>query len=134
DPAGGAALNLAELDLVQKRNHILRAAIEALPVKSRELLSTLALLFESVDYETLAALNPHLPPAADHGPTMAARTAALHSPDARRRLQETVLDLESRGLLQYERESRRYDLHPVVRGVVLGGLRVDERERYGQPI
>lgn len=61
-PQGGAKLNLASLDLVQRRNHILRVALEALPEKSRQLLSTLALLSESVDYETLAAFNPHLPP------------------------------------------------------------------------
>jgi len=59
---GGAYLNLATLDLVQWRNHILRAAFEALPDKSRQLLSTLALISSSVDYETLSAFNPHLPP------------------------------------------------------------------------
>ena len=60
-PQGGAYLNLATLDLVQRRNHILRAAFEALPDKSRQLLSTLALISSSVDYETLSAFNPHLP-------------------------------------------------------------------------
>ena len=58
---GGAYLNLASLDLVQRRNDILRAAFEALPDKSRQLLSTLALISSSVDYETLSAFNPHLP-------------------------------------------------------------------------
>jgi len=60
-PQGGAYLNLATLDLVQRRNHILRAAFEALTDKSRQLLSTLALISSSVDYETLSAFNPHLP-------------------------------------------------------------------------
>jgi Domain of unknown function (DUF4062) len=63
DPAHGGQLNLAALDLVQKRNHILKAAIGALPDKAKELLSTLALLSEAVDYDTLAAVNPYLPPA-----------------------------------------------------------------------
>src|SRR5581483_4865131 len=62
DPTGGDHLNLAELDLVQKRNHILHAALAVLPEKSRQLLSTLALISESVDYPILSALNPHLPP------------------------------------------------------------------------
>ncbi len=57
-----ASLDLASLDLIQRRNHILRAALDALPTASRQLLSTLALLSESVDYETLCAFNPHLPP------------------------------------------------------------------------
>ncbi|MFY9622428.1 MAG: SIR2 family protein [Pyrinomonadaceae bacterium] len=59
---GGARLDLGNLDLIQRRNHILRAAINALSEKSRQLLSTLALLPESVDYEMLVAFNPHLPP------------------------------------------------------------------------
>lgn len=62
DANHGRHLNLANLDLVQKRNHILHAALDALPEKSRQLLSTLALLSEAVDYPTLSALNPHLPP------------------------------------------------------------------------
>ena len=62
DPAGGGQLNLANLGLLQKRNHILKAALDALPERSRQLLSTLALLSEAVDYPTLSALNPHLPP------------------------------------------------------------------------
>jgi hypothetical protein len=61
-PLGGARLNLAELDLVQRKNHILRAAIAAVDSMGRQLLSTLALLSQAIDYETLNALNPHLPP------------------------------------------------------------------------
>jgi hypothetical protein len=61
DPAYGAKLNLACLDLIQSRNHILHAAMVALEPASRQLLSTLALLSSAVDYETVAAFNPHLP-------------------------------------------------------------------------
>jgi hypothetical protein len=62
EPTGGGQLNLANLDLIQKRNHILKAALEALPESGRQLLSTLALLSEAADYPTLCAFNPHLPP------------------------------------------------------------------------
>jgi tetratricopeptide (TPR) repeat protein len=62
DPGHGGHLNLARVDLTQKRNHILTVALEALPDASRQLLSTLSLLPESFDYAILAALNPHLPP------------------------------------------------------------------------
>src|SRR5262249_30499234 len=56
-PDGGAALALARLDLIQRRNHILRVALDALPPASRQFVSTLALISESVDYETLKAFN-----------------------------------------------------------------------------
>jgi tetratricopeptide (TPR) repeat protein len=62
DPDGGAGLDLASLDLIQRRNHILRVALDTHPPASRQLLSILALLSVSVNYETLKALNPHLPP------------------------------------------------------------------------
>jgi hypothetical protein len=39
-----------------------------------------------------------------------------------------------RGLLQYDGRDRRYDLHPVMRGVAAGGLKTDERDRYGQQV
>jgi uncharacterized protein DUF4062 len=172
DPAGGGKLSLADLDLVQKRNHILHTALAALPEKSRQLLSTLALLSEAVDYPILSALNPHLPPKPeevkepekpedgwwwasvsddnkkqakkDYDVTLQQRREyeqALEvrqgSPEflaAPQRLAETVHDLEHRGLLQYDRQTRRYDLHPVVRGIAAGGLRQDEKELYGQRV
>ncbi len=113
-PDAGAVLDLSGIDLVQKRNHILRAALDALSEKSRQLLSTLALLSEAVNSTTLSALNPHLA--------------------APEELANTVRDLEDRGLLQYDRQSKRYDLHPVVRGIAAGGLRQEDKESYGRRV
>ncbi len=112
---GGAALDLARLDLIQRRNHILEAAIQKLPDASRQLLSTLALLTDAVDYETLKAFNPH------------------RQPDPKK-LQDTVKDLEQRGLLQWDGRMRKYDLHPVVRGVASGAMAAADRERHGQRV
>jgi hypothetical protein len=114
-PQGGAKLDLGNLNLIQRRNHILRTALDALPEKGRQLLSTLALLSESVDYKTLVAFNPYEPP--DAG-----------------KLSDTVKDLEQRGLLQYDGRARRHDLHPVVRGVAASGLAAADKERYGQRV
>lgn len=113
DSGRGVQLNLADLDLIQKRNHILEAALAAVTGNSRGLLSLLALLSEAVDYVTLGALNSDLPPIA---------------------LAEAIRDLEHRGLLQYDVKAHRYDLHPVVRGVAVGGLRAEEKEWYGQRV
>ena len=174
DPGAGAGLNLAELNLVQKRNDILRSAFEELPEKCRELLSILALFSEAVDVVTLQAVNPYVPPEPDPVPvpkpipepeepmasnywklTSDKREAARHayseqvklyeeyqrsvqnrlqSPEYRNapaNLTKAVLDLERRGLLQYDSASQHYDLHPVVRSVAAGGLRQMEKDRYG---
>ena len=159
DPAYGGQLNLASLDLVQKRNHILKAAIDALPENSRQALSTLALLSEAVDYPTLSALNPLLPPRTGgsgrnpvirstcHGgrrcptPTRSTRGRVIRLPSsaerntnkpstpgsnrqeflaAPRELANALRDLEHRGLLLYDVQTKRYDLHPVVRGIAAG--------------
>ncbi|HEV7903917.1 MAG TPA: DUF4062 domain-containing protein [Pyrinomonadaceae bacterium] len=176
DSAGGGQLDLAHLSLVQKRNHILLAALAALPKKSRQLLSTLALLSEAVDFPTLSALNPHLPPEleleevkepvkpednwrwvimsdaekkrmkkdyrvallrwrekeSEYEQALKARQQKL--PAAAQALIKTVRDLERRGLLQYDKSSKRHDLHPVVRSVAAGGLRQEEKEQYGQRV
>jgi tetratricopeptide (TPR) repeat protein len=147
DSAGGGQLNLANLNLVQKRNNILKAALDALSEKSRQLLSILALLSEAADYPTLRALNPHLPPAPEEveeprDPKSLRRwqemsDARLQSPEflaAPQKLANTVHDLERRGLLQYDGHTKRYDLHPVVRGVAAGGLGPEETDGYGQRV
>jgi hypothetical protein len=173
DPAGGGGeLNLANLGLVQKRNNILKAALAALPEKSRQLLSILALLSEAVDAPTLSAFNPHLPPEPEEveeptDPKKNPRWERVSGPDQRhlqqeyqaatqrrkqyeqavadrlqsaeflaapRELANTVRDLERRGLLQYDGQTRRYDLHPVVRGIAAGELRPEQKDDYGQRV
>lgn len=168
DPSGGGMLNLANLDLIHKRNHILNAALSASPEPGRRLLATLALLSEAVDFPTLSALNPELPPIPE---AVAMPTPPEQLPNWNRtpihereramseylaacelrfgfeqallqrqrgletaglKLTETVRDLERRGLLQYDPRSKRFDLHPVVRGFAAGGLKNEERIRYGK--
>ncbi|MBT4866500.1 MAG: hypothetical protein HON53_15460, partial [Planctomycetaceae bacterium] len=152
--------------------HILKAAMEALDDNSRQLLSTLALLSEAVDYPTLCALNPHLPPVPEQvekpekpgegglwqvmpddwkeqkkqdypaalkrweecEQALQDRLESLEFLDAPQKLQETVANLERRGLLQYDTLTKRHDLHPVLRGIAAGGLRQEETERYGQRV
>ena len=148
DPGHGGRLDLGELDLVQKRNHILQSAVAALPDKDRQLLSTLALLSEAADYDLLAALNPHLSPErlAQSDPGLRVddrkeyerkRRAWLESVEYRaaaRELARTVRNLERRGLLQYDRSVDRYDLHPVVRGYAAGRLAAEDRDSLGQRV
>lgn len=161
---GGRSLNLGDLDLVKKREHILDAAIRALSPAALQLLQTLALLQRGADYELLMALNPHLrrepeEPAdpekgflwrftgakqrtkrkdaykkahADYLEALDIWHAdpAAHTAGSAR-FNATIRDLERRGLLQYERGEKRYDLHPVVRGVAAGRMDKEERDARG---
>ena len=113
---GGLALDMAQLDLVGRRSHILRHALLALPEAHRELLGMLAMMLNEFDYKVLVALNP-----TDH-------------PDSRGELSKAIADLEERGFLLFDKSSGFYDLHPVVRSVVLGNLIPSARERAGERI
>jgi hypothetical protein len=136
DPEAGAGLDLASLDLIQRRNHILRSAIAALPPASRSLLSSLALLTDCVDYATLSAFNPHLPPEPEaKDPTaMQRQRASAAAREAAKKLPGTVKDLERRGLLQWDGRERTYGLHPVVRAVAAGEMAAADLERHGQRV
>ncbi|MEJ2887962.1 hypothetical protein [Actinomycetospora aeridis] len=232
DPDHGADLDLAGLDLVGRRNHILRSAITSLSGPSARLLSTLALLPESIDFTTMSALNPHLPDPPQYADPPFLTTAPpqprfgdidvrnlateqlferrpgepswrkarltpeesehletrrrefddkvaawqreleeqhaewQHERDkqhaewqrardrqygdhlrakvdwesgtvrktANRKLAGTVKDLERRGLLQYDRSRRCYDLHPVVRAVAVRGLDSESLDVLGERV
>ena len=142
DPSGGGQLDLASLGLIAKRNHILHAALDALPAHGRQLLSTLALVSEAVDYETLRALSPHRSRSEQ---AVRVHTRQLMKDESlaggskeslaeAQALAATVLDLERRGFLQYDRQEKRYDLHPVVRGVAAGRLGSQDRQLLGQRV
>jgi hypothetical protein len=172
DPRGGGVLNLAQLNLIQKRNHILEVAIDALSDHSLQLLRTLSMLHGGAAFDLLEAVNPHLPPQpkevpqptdptqrymwaflsearkivekAEYAAAVAKRRRYLEELEIWRndpavraapdRLAETVRDLERRGLLQYDGGGKRYDLHPVVRGVVRGRMADNDKEKHGQPL
>jgi tetratricopeptide (TPR) repeat protein len=49
-------------------------------------------------------------------------------------LEQTLPDLEARGLLQYDAETGGLDMHPAIRHTVLVGLSSDARERTGSHV
>jgi tetratricopeptide (TPR) repeat protein len=90
------------LDLVQAKTHVMHFALHGLTAAERQVLHTIAAFRMPTSYETLLALC-----AGEDKPC--ADTA---------RLDATLTELEDRGLLGWDRQQNRYDLHPVVRGVV----------------
>jgi tetratricopeptide (TPR) repeat protein len=127
DPQGGAALHLAQLDLKQRRTHILAAALNGLEPDVRQLLSFIATLGYPVPFDTIAVLNPFsCPDSAEDTETSREKDSGQPS-DALPRLVSALQELERRGLLQWDRQKNRYDLHPVVRGYAFDVL--EQRER-----
>ena len=79
----------------------------------------------------------HLAAQQAHAAYQAALTAWRQSQpvrDASHWLHEMLADLRMRGLLQWDRGSNLFDLHPVVRGYAVGMLDGEARARSGQHV
>jgi tetratricopeptide (TPR) repeat protein len=99
DPARPGDVSLAAEysplpDLVPREHHILALAYDALRPALRELLSRLAAFRSPVEYEAVKAISPW---------------------EDERELKGALRELVERGLLLFDRERRRNDLHPIVR-------------------
>jgi tetratricopeptide (TPR) repeat protein len=98
-------------DVQKAMAHVLIYALQGLADPPRAVLRTVAAFRMPTTYDTLAALF------VGDGRLFASVTG----------LDAALAELEDRGLLGWERRSNRYDLHPIVRGVVWSGL--DESTR-----
>jgi tetratricopeptide (TPR) repeat protein len=116
----GYALQLGEIDLKQRRTNILQYALKGLSPELRKFLSQIAAFRYPLDYETISAFNPYLS-------TKPAR-------EAQSQLHIGLSELEDRGLLQWSRETNRYDLHQVVRAYAFEDLKDDDRVSTFQQI
>jgi tetratricopeptide (TPR) repeat protein len=126
------------LPLVQVRSHVLEHALRGLTEAQRNVLHTVAGFRMPVSIATLRALlvaaeQPSREPAESSAPKKGKRTK---KPEGRKslfrsfgELDAALTVLEDRGLLGWDRRANRYDLHPIVRGVVWEGL--DEPTRRG---
>jgi len=61
DVRGGAAVNLADPDVKQRRTNILKLAFDALEPRAREVLARMGMLANAVGLDVLEALNPARP-------------------------------------------------------------------------
>jgi tetratricopeptide (TPR) repeat protein len=102
--------NPAALPLVQRRAHILYYALSGLNDLSRKVLHTIAGFRMPAGYDTLRGVLV--------GDGYDQTTPC---PDVAS-LDKVLVELEDRGLVGWDRRSNRYDLHPIVRGVVWSGL------------
>jgi tetratricopeptide (TPR) repeat protein len=99
------------LPLVQVKSHVLEFALRGLDNKARQVLQVIAAFSMPARYDTLAALL-----------ISEGRACADE-----RKLDEILTELEDRGLVGWDKRANRYDLHPIVRGVVWSGLGDDTR-------
>ncbi|MGH8566893.1 MAG: hypothetical protein ACREXU_02495 [Gammaproteobacteria bacterium] len=111
--AGHPGFDPARLDLRNARTHVLEYALRGLGDAQRRVLHTLAAFRMPAGWETMRALL------VGEGKACADERA----------LDVVLTELEDRGLLGWDKAVNRYDLHPIVRGVVWQAL--DGRARQG---
>ncbi len=99
------------LPLVQVKSHVLEFALRGLDDKERQVLQVIAAFRMPASYDTLTALL-----IGDEKPY-----------DNEHELDEVLTELEDRGLVGWDKRANRYDLHPIVRGVVWSSLGDDTR-------
>lgn len=102
------------LPIVQRQSHVLQFALSGLEATELYLLQTLAAFKSPATYSSLVDLlveQEALTTQAEQG----ARAAPFPNEDA---LDKALTELEDRGLLGWDRVANRYDMHPVVRGII----------------
>jgi tetratricopeptide (TPR) repeat protein len=92
--------------------HVLEFALRGLGERERSVLQTIAGFRMPTHYDTLSAVLI--------GEGKACKNAG--------ELDATLSELEDRGLIGWDKRANRYDLHPIVRGVVWSGLGDDARQ------
>jgi tetratricopeptide (TPR) repeat protein len=92
--------------------HVLEFAFQGLTESEGRALRTVAAFRMPASYETLVAV-------------LVGRDKPFTN---ERALDRALVDLEDRGLLGWDRRANRYDLHPIVRGIVWGGMDQGGRE------
>jgi hypothetical protein len=103
--------NPFSLSLVSVKSHVLEFALRGLDDRARQALQVIAAFRMPARYDTLTALlMGEGKPCADE-----------------RELDAVLTELEDRGLVGWDKRANRYDLHPIVRGVVWSGLGDDTR-------
>lgn len=105
--------NPVQLELKNARTHILEYALQGLGESQLRVLHSIAAFSMPAAFETIRALHV--------GKDQACATD--------RDLDAVLTELEDRGLLGWDKVANRYDLHPIVRGVVWDGVDEGARNR-----
>ncbi|MEL7423200.1 MAG: DUF4062 domain-containing protein, partial [Bacteroidota bacterium] len=109
--------NVFGLPLVQVQSHVLSYALKGLSTTELQTLQTIAGFRMPASMMTLKALLLESKKEDETKPIFPSEPA----------LDQALTTLEDKGLLGWDRRSNRYDLHPIVRGVVWNNLDTDKQ-------
>jgi tetratricopeptide (TPR) repeat protein len=128
-----------QLDLKNAKTHVLEYALRGLGETERKVLHTIAAFRMPATWDTVRALLVEAParsvvPLDAKSDAKDGMTPRRHPAKKKKKLcagdwelDVTLTELEDRGLLGWDRQANRYDLHPIVRGVIWAMLAPDAR-------
>ncbi len=112
------------LPLAKARTHVMEHALAGLDEVERRTLQVIAGFRMPCSLDTLNAVLVDTEDKSERGGEKDGPDRAFESLAA---LDATLTLLEDRGLVGWDRRANRYDLHPIVRGVVWAGLEPDRQ-------
>ena len=107
------------LPLVQRKAHVLGYALEGLFPEELSLLRAIAGFRMPAAYETLAAL-------------LVGDNSATRPFSSENAFDRALAELDDRGLVGWDRRANRYDMHPIVRGVVWSDASESDRQAIAE--
>lgn len=120
-----------DLDLKNAKSHVLEYALRSLPNEHRKVLHTIAAFRMPATWDTLRELlveQKVIKPTIKKTAKGAKSSVTKPCPNDQA-LDLILTELEDRGLVGWDKKANRYDLHPIVRGVVWQAL--DGKSRKG---
>lgn len=124
------------LSLKNAKTHVLEYALQGLKPEHRKVLHTIAAFRMPATWQTLRALlveqdrGLHAASKSDDEDAAKHKEFQVPKPCATDQALDLILtELEDRGLVGWDKKANRYDMHPIVRGVVWQAL--DGRSRKG---
>jgi len=120
---GNPDFNPFSLPLVQVKSHVLEFALRGLDDEAKQVLRTIAAFRMPASYDTLAALISTIKVQPKRRGWLDALIGKRQEPEtiSEQELDAILVELEDRGLVGWDKRANRYDLHPIVRGVVWSG-------------
>lgn len=132
----GIQLQMRDLEIKQRHSHILEYTFNSLSDTHKLLLGQIAIFNDSINYDALAIFNPYLTSEEVDSFNKILQQKIMHKilltkpyRIAVAKFDRILQDLEEFGLLYWDRDNDRYDLHPIVRSYAAEQLR-DEEKKY----
>ena len=113
------AFNPFALPLVQRKSHLLAYALEGLAPDELTLLRAISGFRMPAAYETLASL-------------LVAEDSVRRPFSSDDAFDHALAELDERGLVGWDRLANRYDLHPIVRGIVWSSAAEGDRQAIAE--